>query len=182
MLLKMKLTNPEVVFMVSYLMDAILLTKQAKELGIKPKIFAGAAAGFALPDYPAGAGSAAENVITADLWADDVAYEGVKEFLAEFRKRYGMEPTYHASEGHALVKVIVDALERTDSLEPAAITAALKATNMSTVFAPVRFQDFLNYTNQNKVTTLVRQVQHGQLITIWPKSVANAEYVYPLPE
>ena len=182
MLLKMKATNPDVVFMVSYLMDAILLTKQAKELGIKPKIFAGGAAGFVMPEYPVQAGAAAENVITADLWAPDVKYAGAKEFAAAFRTRYNMEASYHGAQAYAVIKVVVDVLERAASLSPADISAALKATDMATIFAPVQFGDFENYTNQNRVPTLVRQVQKGKMVTVWPKEIAEFPYVYPLPE
>lgn len=42
-LIRVKQANPDVVYMVSYVMDAALLMKQAKELRLTPKIFIGAA-------------------------------------------------------------------------------------------------------------------------------------------
>jgi len=128
------------------------------------------------------AGAAAENVITADLWAPDVKYAGAKEFAAAFRTRYNMEASYHGAQAYAVIKVVVDVLERAASLSPADISAALKATDMATIFAPVQFGDFENYTNQNRVPTLVRQVQKGKMVTVWPKEIAEFPYVYPLPE
>lgn len=180
MLLEMKFQKPDVVFMVSYLMDAILLVKQSKELDIRPKIFTGGAAGFALSEFAKEAGEAAEYLVTADLWAPDVKYPGVKEFVEKFRVKYG-EPTYHATEAYALVYVLVDVLERTKSLNKEDLIAALKETDLMTAFGPVKFQDFENFTNQNKVPTLARQIKKGKLVTVWPKEVAVEDYAYPIP-
>ena len=46
-LANMKSNNPDLVFMVSYVADAILLMRQARELGLTPQAFLGAGAGFA---------------------------------------------------------------------------------------------------------------------------------------
>ncbi len=67
LLSKMKAGQPEVIFMVSYVMDASLLMKQIKELRIDAKLFAGGAAGFAFPEFIDNAKDAAEYVITATL-------------------------------------------------------------------------------------------------------------------
>jgi branched-chain amino acid transport system substrate-binding protein len=181
MLLEMKLKKPDAVFMVSYLMDAILLVKQSKELDIRPKIFTGGAAGFALSEFAKEAGEAAEYLVTADLWAPDVKYPGVKEFVEKFRAKFG-EPTYHAVQAYASVYVLVDVLERAKSLNKEDLIAALKETNLMTPFGPVKFEDFENFTNQNKVPTLARQVKGGKLVTVWPKEIAVEGYVYPLPK
>jgi len=182
MLIKVKHQKPDVIFMISYIMDAILLMKQARELDINPKIFSGGAAGFVVPEFPEGAGQAAEYVVTSALWAPGVKYPGAREFTEKFRARYGSEPTYHAVEGYALVYATVDALERTVSLSPEDIIAALKKTDMMTSFGPVKFEDFENFTNQNRIPTLLMQVQDGQLVTIWPKEAAETRYRYPVPK
>lgn len=179
-LIEMKLQKPDAVFMISYLMDAILLVKQSKELDIRPKIFTGGAAGFALAEFAKEAGEAAEYLVTADLWAPDVKYPGVKEFLEKFRARYG-EPTYHAVQAYATIYVLVDALERTKSLSKEDLIAALKETDLITLYGPIKFLDFENFTNQNKVPTLARQIKKGNLVTVWPKEAAVEDYVYPIP-
>jgi branched-chain amino acid transport system substrate-binding protein len=181
LLLEMKLTKPDVVFMVSYLMDAIVLVKQSAELGIKPGLFAGGAAGFALQEFVRDAGAAAENLVTADLWAPDLKYPGISEFLVSYRAKYG-EPTYHAVASYVMVQILVNALSSTESLSSANIAASLKNIKMKTVFGPVQFEDFDGFTNQNRVPTLARQVQKGALITIWPKDVAADAYVYPVTQ
>ena len=62
--------------MVSYVMDASLLMKQIKELRIDAKLFAGGAAGFAIPEFVDNAKDAAEYVVTATLWSPQVSYQG----------------------------------------------------------------------------------------------------------
>ena len=47
----MKSANPDLVFMVSYVADAILLMRQARELALSPKAFVGGGAGFSQPQF-----------------------------------------------------------------------------------------------------------------------------------
>ena len=51
LLKKAKSAKPDVVYMISYVKEAALLVQQSKELGLNPKVFAGAAAGFTLPEF-----------------------------------------------------------------------------------------------------------------------------------
>ncbi len=182
MLLEVKNQNPDVIFMVSYLMDAILLMKQAKELDINPKMFVGGGAGFALDEFPKGAGDAAEYVVTLNLWSPDVKYPGAGAFAEKFRERYKSEPTYHSARGHIAIEIIIDALERAASLSKDDLIKALKETDIMTLHGPVKFEDFENFTNQNRLPALVSQVQLGKLVTVWPKDVAKIMYNYPVPK
>ena len=60
---KVKSERPDAIYMVSYVMDASLLMKQIKELRIDAKIFAGVAAGFAIPEFIQNAKDAAERQV-----------------------------------------------------------------------------------------------------------------------
>lgn len=182
MLLKVKAKSPDVVFMVSYLMDAMLLMRQSKELDINPKIFAGGAAGFTMPEFIEGARGAAELVYSATLWAPDVKYAGAKELYDKYHKKYGVHPEYHSTEGYAAAYVLKDVLERTKSLKNEDLREALAATDMLTPFGPVKFVAYKKFVNQNRLPTLLVQIQKGKLVTVWPKEYAAADYVYPVPK
>lgn len=186
MLTKVKAQNPEVVYMVAYLNDAKQLVNQSVELGVKPKLFLGHAAGFTLPEFIDGTGKNSENLMTASLWAEDVKYPGAKEFAANFKNKFKKVAEYHATEAYACAYVVADVLARTKSLKNEDLRQALLATNMMTAFGPVKFTSYKNYEgqtleNQNKLPALLMQVQKGKLTTIWPESVATAKPVYPLP-
>jgi len=155
--------------------------KQIKELRIDAKIFAGGAAGFAIPEFIQNAKDAAEYAITATLWSTQVAYPGAREFAEKYKTMFKNYPSYHGAEAYSALYVIKDVLERAKAWTPDEIRVALKATNMMTAFGPVKFDDKEGYTNQNFMDTLVMQVINGQHETIWPEKYASKKYVYPMP-
>jgi len=179
---KVKAAKPDVIYMVSYVMDAALLMRQIKELRIDAKLYAGGAAGFAIPEFIQNAKEASELVMTATLWSPQIAYPGAREFAEKYKKLYRDYPSYHGAEAYSALYVIKDALARAKSWKPDDIRLALRATNMMTAFGPVKFQDKEGYTNQNFMDTLVMQVIKGKHETIWPQKYASAQYVYPIPK
>lgn len=178
---KVRQAQPDVVYTVSYANEAQLLMKQIKELRIDAKLYAGGAAGFAIPEFIDGAKDAAEYVVSATLWSTQVKYPGAKEFAEKYKSKYGDYPSYHGASAYAALFVVKDALDRAKSMTQDSIRDALKATNIKTAFGPVRFQDKDGYQNQNFMDTLAIQVIKGQFQTIWPKQHASAAYVYPVP-
>jgi branched-chain amino acid transport system substrate-binding protein len=178
---KVKAEKPDVIYMVSYVMDAALLIRQIKELRIDAKLFAGGAAGFAIPEFIQSAKEAADYVVTATLWSPQVVYPGAKEFAEKYKKLYKDYPSYHGAEAYSALYIIKDVLTRAKSLTSDDIRAAMKATSMMTAFGPIKFEDKEGYTNQNFMDTLVLQVIRGQFETIWPQKYATQKYVYPIP-
>jgi len=178
---KVKAARPDVIYMVSYVMDASLLMKQIKELRIDAKLFAGGAAGFAIPEFIDNAKDAAEYVVTATLWSPQAEYKGAKEFAEKYKKKYENYPSYHGAEAYSALYIIKDVLERSKSMKPEDIREAMKATKMETVFGPIKFEDKEGYQNQNFMDTLVLQVIKGEHQTIWPQQYATQKYLYPIP-
>jgi branched-chain amino acid transport system substrate-binding protein len=179
---KVKAAKPDVIYMVSYVMDAALLMRQIKELRIDANLYAGGAAGFAIPEFIQNAKEASELVLTATLWSPQVAYPGAKEYAEKYRKLYKDYPSYHGAEAYSALYIIKDVLERAKTWKPDDIRAAFKATSMMTAFGPIKFEDKEGYTNQNFMDTLVMQVIKGKHETIWPAKYASAKYVYPIPK
>ena len=138
-LMKVKQLNPDIVYMVSYIMDASLLMKQAKELKLTPKMFIGGAAGFTLPEFPQNAGDASEKVISATLWYQSLPYPGAMDYFKKFVAKFDKDTEYHGAEAYAAAYVIADVLKRTSLHQAADIKAALAKTDMMTVFGPVKF-------------------------------------------
>jgi branched-chain amino acid transport system substrate-binding protein len=66
-------------------------------------------------------------------------------------------------------------------MTPDDIRIAMKPTNMTTAFGPVKFDDKEGYTNQNFMDTLVMQVINGLHETIWPQKYASKKYLFPIP-
>jgi branched-chain amino acid transport system substrate-binding protein len=180
LLVKVKQMNPDVVYMVSYLMDASLMMKQSMELQLTPKIFVGGGAGFTLPEFGQNAGKAGDMVYSATLWYQTLPYPGAKEYYDKFVQRYKMDTEYHGAEGYASAYVIADALKRAKALNADDVRDSLAKTDMMTVFGPVKFVAYEKMTNQNKLPTYLVQWLGGKLELVWPKDVAAKPYVYPI--
>ena len=178
LLAKAKAAKPDVVYMISYVKEAALIMKQSRELNFTPKVFAGAAAGFTLPEFLKLAGSAADNVVSANLWTPQVPYPGANEYYNNYLKRFGAEPDYHGAEAYASAYVVADALKRAEELTPQAVREALAKTNMMTAFGPVRFTSYDKKTQQNTLPTYVVQWQKGELQTVWPAIIAKKPFLY----
>jgi branched-chain amino acid transport system substrate-binding protein len=181
LLSKVKAAQPDVVYTVSYANEAQLIMKQIKELRLEAKLFAGGAAGFAIPEFINGARDAADFVISATLWTPQLKYPGAKEFAEKYKSKYGDYPSYHGASAYSAVYVTADALKRAKDWTQDGIRDALKTTNLMTAFGPVKFEDREGYQNQNFAETLAIQVQKGEFETIWPKNHASKPYVFPVP-
>ncbi|MGV8073828.1 MAG: ABC transporter substrate-binding protein [Syntrophobacteraceae bacterium] len=180
LLVKVKQANPDLVYMISYLMDASLMMRQSMELRLTPKLFVGGAAGFTLPEFPQNAGKAADLVYSATLWYQTLPYPGAKEYFDKYVKKYGKETEYHGAEAYAAACVIADVLKRAKSPAPEDVKEALSKTDLMTVFGPVKFVSYGKMTNQNKLPTYLVQWIDGKLELVWPKEVASKPYVYPI--
>ncbi len=179
LLIKVKNANPDLIYMISYVMDASLLMRQSMELDINPKLFIGGAAGFTMPEFLQNTGKAAEGVFSADLWVPSLPYPGAMDYYNNYKKLYGKETEYHGAEAYAAMYVIADVLKRAKSFSPDDIREALTKTDMMTVFGKVKFISYDKKINQNKLPTYLVQWIKGKLECVWPKEVAKAKYVYP---
>ena len=179
-LVKVKDKNPDLIYMISYVMDAALLMRQSMELRIKPKLFVGGGAGFTLPEFPKNAGKAAEKVFSATLWYQTLKYPGAMDYYNKFVATYKKDTEYHGAEAYAAAYVIADALKRAKSTSAEDIRKALAETDMMTVFGPVKFVSYDKKINQNRLPTYLVQWIDGRLELVWPKDLATKPYVYPI--
>jgi len=179
-LIRIKQINPDIVYMVSYIMDASLLMKQAKELKLTPKMFVGGAAGFTLPEFAENSGVASEKVISATLWHQVLPFPGAMDYYKKFVARFNKPTEYHGAEAYSACYVIADVLKRAKSFKNTDIKQALSDTDMMTVFGPVKFSNWGKMKNQNKATTYVVQWIDGKLELVWPTDHATKAFKYPV--
>lgn len=171
--------NADVVFMVSYAADSVALMRQIAEVGLDAKVFAGGAAGFALPNFIEGSGPAADYVFTATMWTKDVPYPGAQELNDRLQAILGRTPSYHAAQAYASIITAADVLSRAESFSPADVRAALLATDMpNTTYGPINFSDYAGYKNQASLPAVAEQVVDGEFVTVF----VNGEVVAPMLE
>lgn len=178
-LASIKSKNPDLVFMVSYVADAILLMRQSREMGLEPQAFLGAGAGFATTAF-AQETAISQNVFSSTQWTGDVKWPGAAEFATRYRTRFGKEPTYHAANAYASMLVMAETAVKAAG-KPQATRDLLKAGQWNGIMGPVQFLDYDGFTNQNRHQMLVEQIQGGVHETVYPTSFAPKEPVYPFP-
>ncbi|OAT81457.1 ABC transporter substrate-binding protein [Desulfotomaculum copahuensis] len=182
MLANMGKSNPDIVFAVSYVMDAAMIVKQMKELNLNTKLFIGGGAGYTMPEFKENAGNASDYVASTTLWIPNVKWPGAKDYFTKYKEKYNKEPDYHGAQAYATMYVIADAMQRAKELTPAGIQKSLKETDLMTIMGPIKFEDWDGYTNQDKPNTYVVQWLKGNLQVIWPQDVSTAKYVFPVPK
>lgn len=111
--------------------------KQAKQLGIAVKVLAGD--GLCADDLAKLAGDAADNVICSIAGAPLLKMADGPSFVERYKKRFGYAPVLNSPFAYDAVGVIVDAMKRAQSTEPAKILAAMPATDYRGVLGETQF-------------------------------------------
>ena len=176
---RVKAANADVIFMVSYVADAILLMRQARELRLSAQAFLGGGAGFATTQF-ASERDISEGVMSSTQWTDDVSWPGAKEWAVRYRNRFKTEPIYHAACAYESLRIMGETASKAGA-DREKIREALKAGSWTGIMGDVKFEDYEGFTNQNKHQMLVIQIQGGKDVTVFPAQWAAAKPVYPFP-
>jgi branched-chain amino acid transport system substrate-binding protein len=136
-LTKIKGENPDAIMYGG--MDATggPFAKQARQLGLRAKVLAGD--GVCTSSVATLAGQAADNIVCsqAGLGIDQMA--GGKEFEAKYTKRFGHPVQLYAPYTYDAVHIIVAAMKRVNSTDPAKIVAAMPETDYKGIIGETSF-------------------------------------------
>jgi branched-chain amino acid transport system substrate-binding protein len=181
--LQLKDKKPDVVIMISYTSDAILYAKTFQALDYKPPMLIADNAGYSDPSTLKAVGKQIQGIFNRSSFA--IGPPGSPTYLINemYKKKSGgddMDDTV-ARQMQGFF-VLIDAIDRAGSTEPAKIQAALKATDLKPDqlimgYKGVKFDE----KGQNVLAAgLVIQLQDGVNYTpVWPKNLAKAEPVFP---
>lgn len=125
-LTEIKAAEPEFLFIPGYYTEVGQIARQARELGITVPLVG--ADGWESPKLIEIGGSALEGAYySAPFFAGDPR-PIARDFVEKFRQRYGRSPDAFSALGYDAAKILADAMERSDSLEPKAIRDAIART------------------------------------------------------
>ncbi len=183
---KVKAVNPDVIVQGSAISDAILFMKAYKSQNIRPRMMIAEDYGFNDPSFVKTVGADANGILVRETWAPDI---GAKKPLAKqvndlFKTRNGLDMNGDSAREFTALFVLADALQRAGSLDKEAIRKALEATDLSgdKLIMPWDGIKFDSKTHQNVAAgAIITQIQDGVYYTVWPKSVASKQVVFPLP-
>jgi len=180
---KIKASGAEILFPVSYLTDAILISKTMRDMDVNAAVIGGGA-GYLMPEFWEGLGSDAEYVFSVGSWAMDISCPAVEWFAKAYQEEYGEFLMEHAGEAYVMMWVIKEAIESAASADPAKVRDALAAADFSSGPASsmpgchVQFDE--TGWNQN-VHPVMIQWRDGLPVCVWPPEDARVQPVWPIP-
>ena len=137
-LTKIKGLNPDVILLPDYYNTVGLITKQARDLGIKA-IFLGGD-GWDSEDLPKVAGDSIEGGYFSNHYSPDSTDAVVVQFKKDYSAKYaGKVPDALAALAYDAGKIMVEALKKANSTDGAKLKDAIKATNAQLVSGKVTY-------------------------------------------
>jgi len=178
---KMKSLGIEVISTGIYEAEFFLLYRQMQELGFYPK-FIYASHGTDLPDFWETFKESAEAACAGGFYNRTWRSFQNEEFVAAYKKATGTYPTHYAATGSG-IQIMQQAIEKAGTLDRERVKEVLEKEEFTCLVLPrVKYVSEKGYTNINKYAySGVLQWQNGKLMTIYPKEIADAGLVYPMP-
>jgi branched-chain amino acid transport system substrate-binding protein len=180
--LQLKEKKPDVAIMISYTSDAILFAKTFQAQDYKPPILLADDAGYSDPSFIKSVGKISQGAFNRSAWSVGPPGSPTAIIAKMYKEKSGDEMDDTAGREMQGFFVLVDAIDRAGSTDPAKIQAALKATDLKPEqlmmgYKGVKFDD----KGQNTLASaVIIQLQDGEnYVAVWPK--ANAEKAPVLP-
>lgn len=123
------------------------------------------------------------HIFCPNQWHRSLEYEGelfgkADDFARRFEEVYGYEAPYQAAQSAAAVYVFADAFKRAQSLDPEKVRDAISATDLSTFYGPIKFDESGRNVAKPMVLT---QIIDGEYVVVAPETVAAQDPVIPRP-
>jgi branched-chain amino acid transport system substrate-binding protein len=107
----------------------------------------------------------------------DDYFGNAQQFAAEYQKRFGYEPDYHAASGVADVEAFVKAIEAANSLDPTKVRDAIAKVDFESLYGRIRF----NPSGQITLAQTVVQIQKCKLVPVYGSKGMLEKPLYPMP-
>jgi branched-chain amino acid transport system substrate-binding protein len=180
--LQLKEKKPDVVIMISYTSDAILFAKTFQAQDYKPPILLADDAGYSDPSFIKSVGKISQGAFNRSAWSVGPEGSPTAVIAKMYKEKSGDEMDDTAARQMTGFFVLVEAIDRAGSTDPAKIQAALKATDLKPDqlmigYKGVKFDD----KGQNVLASaIIIQLQDGEnYVTVWPKANAAKEPILP---
>lgn len=183
MLAAVREKQPDILLAAGYTADMILLVKQAKEMGLEPKMF-GLLLGPTLPGFVEALGKNADYLLEPIQWSSNMAWKDdvfgytAAEFAQLFEKDFGYKPDYHPPQSAAALLVYHHALQKAGVSDAKKVRDAIAQTDIMTFYGRIKFNE--KGMNIGKSMAVI-QLQNGKPVVVYPKSAAQKKLIYPIP-
>ena len=178
LLRRIEASGAEAILSMSGFDASVTQLRQLRELDINVKLFAGAAV-VALPQFVEELGSTAEFVVGFSQWEPKphlLNHPGMKAFIDNYEKRYGVKPNYHAASGYAGMQILEAAVKKAGSFDPQMLRDALTSIAVVTIYGRWK----ANEQGISSFEGVTVQIQNGKRVIVWPPHQSEARFL-PMP-
>jgi branched-chain amino acid transport system substrate-binding protein len=190
-----KSKKPDVIIATSYMEDAILFWRQAKDMDLTVKAFIGTGAGHGMPEWVKTFGNEGNYIFNIDppIGINPKIFKGnaqalLNDFRERFNKKFGHYPATHATAGFVSAQVLLqEVLPKAGSDDPEAVRNAALAVDIpsgGTIFGyGVKFAPPDNPTagQDLRAHPVLMQWQDQKPVVVYPAEFAVAQPLMPLP-
>jgi branched-chain amino acid transport system substrate-binding protein len=142
--------------------DCFAMWKQMKALAYQPKI----AIGVQCAQTPgwASLGALGNGTLLQMNWTPTAGLPKTAEIISKFSKAYpNANDLASIALGYNAASVLLNAISRAGSTDPAAINKALASTSMSSALGPIKFTG-----NKSVTPSFIGQWENGSIDQVWP--------------
>jgi branched-chain amino acid transport system substrate-binding protein len=125
-LTSLKAAKPDMVFVPGYYNEVALISRQARQFGLKVPFMGGD--GWEGDSLLKVAGNSLDGCYFSSHFSADNQSPVVQGFIAKYKAKFGIVPDCQAALGYDTVKILADAINRAGSTNPAALRDAIAAT------------------------------------------------------
>jgi branched-chain amino acid transport system substrate-binding protein len=180
--LQLKEKKPDVVIMISYTSDAILFAKTMQAQDYKPPMIVADDAGYSDPSFIKSVGKISQGAFNRSSWSVGPQGSPTAIIAKMYKEKSGDDMDDTAGREMQGFFVLMEAIDRAGSTDPAKVQAALKATDLKPEqlmmgYRGVKFDD----KGQNILASaVIIQLQDGEnYVAVWPKTNAEKPPIVP---
>jgi branched-chain amino acid transport system substrate-binding protein len=189
LIVKLKAAQPDALLTQCFLNDAILLTRQSKELDFNVKMFSGVGSGHNMEDFVNAVGDSADGIATSGWPSINMSAgyaKGLPDFLKAHKRLMNQEPQSAHVFGNYNGGWLLfnDVLPRAGSLSPEAVRKAALATDIPWGGTPIGWGAKFGEDGQiQRAQFFMNQWQKGKLVTVWPEKATppGVKIILPYP-
>lgn len=169
-------SGADVVLVDSLTPNGVAMRKQMAAAGYTPKVLVMEKGGEPV-QFAQALGNLANGIIFGGYWDYTFPYPGAAQLRTQFEHETGQTYSQHIADSEAAAEVLLDAIARAGSTDPARINTAIGQTDRSYVVGPVKF----DASHTSRLPLAEDQWQNGRTVVVWPKNLANGQFLFPVP-
>ncbi len=179
---KVKAMNADLIFDTGYLNDGLLKMRTYRDLRVEPKggIIGVANGCYSNPTFVKELGRVSEGIMDGNYWHNPTS-AFARDVIKQYEARFNASFQSHTVWGYNAALVLIDALERAASADPAKLRDAIAKTNLKQHIGPGEPIVFNDQGQNTNATVTMQQIQKGQIRVVLPKAYADADPIFPIP-